>query len=151
MGMKTLIIPNNPGAAHVSGDGDQGKNGKKIPIKLMTLDSFVEEERITEKWFQIHMLKVDVETLEPEVFAGAKDLISSGKVKLILHELSPNFRPGDKGYRSRLKRMLKQLIDSDYQLEAIHGLERTNIRMELGNTNFDTNAEKLLHECGKIS
>jgi len=55
---------------------------EKIDVKVDTVDQYCMKMNIE----QIDFLKVDVEGFEEEVLKGAKDMLSNGKIKLVLFE-----------------------------------------------------------------
>lgn len=62
-----------------------GQTVKKV--STITLDTFAQKNNIN----QIDFLKVDVEGAELLVFQGAKKLLETGKIKIIVFELNKNY------------------------------------------------------------
>ena len=67
------------------------ENAKRSDIvTVATLDSFARGRGWFDDPIEIAVLKVDIEGYEPNVFAGAKQLLASHMIKNILLEMSPN-------------------------------------------------------------
>lgn len=89
-------------ASLLSHSGVRGEKGK---VQVRKLDSVLQEylgNRL------ISLLKVDTEGYEAQVVSGAADSISTGKIEIIIMEVSPNF-----GSVEYLKD-LSQLLDEKY-------------------------------------
>ena len=91
------MINYNPNAtAHASfskeiDEIDYLSNQTQILVPLVTLDSYLAKNRITE----VELIKIDVEGFESEVFAGAKEIFVNTRPKFIqiefnLHQLFRN-------------------------------------------------------------
>lgn len=94
-----------------------GVRGEKGEVQVRKLDSVLQEylgNRL------ISLLKVDTEGYEAQVVIGATDSISTGKIEIIIMEVSPNF--GSVEYLSHLS----QLLDGKYSWFALG--ERGNIK-----------------------
>lgn len=82
-----------------------GVRGEKGEVQVRKLDSVLQEylgNRL------ISLLKVDTEGYEAQVISGATDSISTGKIEIIIMEVSPNF--GSVEYLANLS----QLLDEKY-------------------------------------
>ena len=82
-----------------------GVRGEKGEVQVRKLDSVLQEylgNRL------ISLLKVDTEGYEAQVVSGATDSISTGKIEIIIMEVSPNF--GSVEYLTHLS----QLLDEKY-------------------------------------
>ena len=86
-----LTTGNNPGMSSFHEERLAMRFRKKIPVKVVTLDSVA----LQEGWLDdhadsppIYLMKVDVEGYEPFVFGGGKRLLQSGRVENIIMENS---------------------------------------------------------------
>jgi FkbM family methyltransferase len=98
LGTMTLSLKaKNSGSGHEAEGKTQQWNSSKedvrsVKTRVLTIDRLADQEGwIVSSRAPIYLMKVDVEGLEPKVFAGAKRLIRSGKVRNILMEISPPF------------------------------------------------------------
>lgn len=65
-----------------------GLRGEQGKVRVCKLDSVLREE-LGER--SVSLLKIDTEGHEAQVVNGAKELLQSGKVEIIVMEVSPNF------------------------------------------------------------
>ena len=72
---------------HSLGDVGASETVDRIRVPVTTLDRFAAERGIE----RVGLLKIDVEGFEPEVLRGARDLLESRRIDLILFEHSPGF------------------------------------------------------------
>ena len=83
-----------------------GLRGQTEFVEVRTLDSlaadFLEGQSVA-------LLKIDTEGYESYVIDGAKDLLKSGKIEIIVMEISPNF--GDVTYLKTIKELLGARYD----------------------------------------
>jgi FkbM family methyltransferase len=91
----------NPGQLHL--ERFQGNEGlatlrqsgwdvlETIPVEVRRLDDIPEVQALG----PIDLLKIDVEGWEPQVFAGASELLGAGRIQAALIEVSPDFAPPD--------------------------------------------------------
>jgi FkbM family methyltransferase len=98
---------------------------RSVKTRVLTIDRLADQEGwLVSSLVPIYLMKVDVEGFEPKVFAGAKRLIRSGKVRNILMEISP---PYDQEKKDLLEHLVKV---GGYQLMSISdsfGRERKDL------------------------
>jgi hypothetical protein len=63
--------------------GRDGPNERPFKTKTITLDDFVEQNKIKQ---QIDLLKIDTEGADPLVLQGAKKLFSQEQIRMIIFE-----------------------------------------------------------------
>ena len=80
-----------------------GVRGEKGEVRVRKLDSVLKEFLGDNS---ISLLKVDTEGYEAQVVNGARDTFSSGKIEIIVMEVSPNF--GSVEYLNSLNQLLGQ-------------------------------------------
>ena len=93
-----------------------GVRGEKGEVQVRKLDSVLEESIGNNS---VSLLKVDTEGYEAEVVNGASTSLSTGKIEIIVMEVSPNF--GSVDYLN----YLSQLLDKKYGWYALS--ERGNL------------------------
>lgn len=92
-------------------------NAKRSDIvTVATLDSFARGRGWFDVPIEIAILKVDIEGYEPNVFAGAKQLLASHMIQNILLEMSPN-----KPLHNEISNieMLTTMFDAGYKLHKV--------------------------------
>ncbi len=77
---------------HLAREGDGEAAHGRFTTAMTTIDKLAERHRVDGRT----LLKIDVEGLEPEAFAGAQNLLASGKVAAILWERGRDFDRGDR-------------------------------------------------------
>ena len=88
-----------------------GVRGEKGEVQVRKLDSLLQEYLGNAL---ISLLKIDTEGYEAQVIIGAADSISTGKIEIIILEVSPNF--GSVNYLN----YLSQLLDEKYGWFALN-------------------------------
>lgn len=87
-----------------------GVRGEKGEVQVRKLDSVLQEYLGNNL---ISLLKIDTEGYEAQVVKGAADTLASGKIEIIIMEVSPNF--GSVDYLN----YLNQLLDQKYSWFAL--------------------------------
>jgi FkbM family methyltransferase len=85
-------------------------DGLRVPVT--TLDDYAREYGLPE----VQLLKLDVEGYEPAALRGAEDLIDSGRIKVIVCELSEHLLARSGGSESSL---VDWLADRNYSLREL--------------------------------
>lgn len=99
---------------HSLGDIGASSTVGTMRVPVTTLDWFAETRGIN----RVSLLKIDVEGFEPEVLRGARRLLSTRAIDLILFECSPRF------YRQRgldPRAPMAVLEEYGYQTRTLHG------------------------------
>lgn len=120
---------------------------EKIEVEVDTVDRYCRTKNIE----QIDFLKIDVEGFEEEVLKGAKDMLSHGKVRLVLfeHRAAILSSVGKHG-----KDIFTPLLDNGYTVFTLDGKKLTS--QELDNppdADFlaAMNPDEFIHKLGESS
>ena len=105
------------------------KVGHKTNIAVNTLDSYLQENNITE----ISLLKIDTQGYELEILKGSIESLQKGAIKHIYLELS--LVPLYKGQSDYLE-VIGLLYKYNYQLVGLYEMHRTNNYIEWTNALF---------------
>jgi len=105
-GYESFVLETIPDINHIAYGNLSGK--KVIKYQSTTLDSFIENERIS----KIDVLKVDVEGAEHKVLEGLLKNIASHKIGILIVEL--NFHTSEFGFSP--KETVKLMQDADYEI-----------------------------------
>lgn len=111
-----------------------GLKGRSEKVEVRSLDS------ITERYFKglpVSLLKIDTEGYESEVIRGANKLLESGKIEIIVIEVSPNF--GDVSYLREFAQLLGQgylwfALEETGKLRRKVALRRVSLEQSLSRT-----------------
>jgi len=98
------------------------KDGEKVVVDQRRLDEVIDE--YLPDGTEIALLKVDVEGYEPEVLAGAPELLDSGRVRSAIFEVTPSLSVNWVGD-------LLERLDGAYEAFAIQETGRVRRRLQL--------------------
>ena len=131
-----LTTGKNPGKSSFHEDRLAPKQRKYIEVPVTTLDILASQKGWLDTSFDlpIHLLKVDVEGYEPQVFRGATNLIGSSKVRNIIFENSLEDL-------QLVSEMFLQLAQAGYSVHLI-----SNVNGDPFHSEMIDNANKVLKE-----
>lgn len=110
-GIQTIYgIENEMHSGGASLISHSGQRGHSEEVDVQTLDSVIAEYAYG---LPVALLKIDTEGYEGQVIEGARELLKSGRVEIIVMEVSPNF--GEVTYL----RKVNQLIQDRYHWFAL--------------------------------
>jgi FkbM family methyltransferase len=129
-----VVIPNNPGEGTMTELKGGNTNKDVLTTTTVSLDEFGKAHGwFEESDFQVALLKLDVEGMEPQIVHGAKKLLQSGKVANLLVE----FRNLDQAVS---KSAVQIMLDAGYTM-VVDREKKKNVNLT---------REETLEEINKI-
>lgn len=103
---------------HSKNEGRYGKRGKIIQMPTKSLDDFIANDLEGDK---VHMLKIDVQGFEPEIFSGMEESIEDASIDYIIFEFWPRGMDLHEDTKDQCSghKNIDRLVASGYTLYAL--------------------------------